>query len=325
MLRASAGTLSLDGGAFASGGRGSDNPTSGHLGGIGGRGGRVDVIAHGLGPITALSSAGGPGGSYGADQGPGGAGGPIFAWTDAALFDSQKVVDSDGGDGNPTGPAGGQHSDSSPTGLTESAGALSFASRSPDAQGYRLLRSVNGGAAQTVLQTVATSGLRPGGPMCVPVTFTVAAFNGPVGWTSDPSAAVTYTRPPSARQGCQDPPHLTAAATSHRSLGRLRRAGWRTSVQLGTSGIGALAVSVASAGGTTGSPKGGKRHKKARVKHQTVLSTFTTTIGHAGRFALSLHLPSAARHTGRYVLHLVTTSPTGKRHATTNLTLEIGP
>ena len=325
LLRASAGTLSLEGGAYANGGRGGDNPTNGHLGGLGGRGGRIDVIAHALGPITAIWSDGGAGGSYGANQGPGGPGGPIYAWTDAPLYDSQKVVSSDGGDGNPTGPAGEQHSDSSPATLQETGGALSFTSRSPDAQGYRLLRSVSGGAPQTVLQTRATSGLRPRIPICVPVTFTVAAFNGAVGWTSDPSGAVTYTRPPSASQGCQQAPRLTAASTTRRSLKRLRSGGWRTSLQVKTSGIGALAASLESQGGTTGKSKGGKHRHKPAVKPHTVLASFTTTLARAGRITLRLHLPAAARHTGSYLLHLVTTSPTGKRHATTNLTLEIGP
>ena len=61
------------------------------------------------------------------------------------------------------------------------------------------------------------------------------------------------------------------------------------------------------------------------MKPHTVLASFTTTLARAGRITLRLHLPAAARHTGSYLLHLVTTSPTGKRHATTNLTLEIGP
>ena len=74
-----------------------------------------------------------------------------------------------------------------------------------------------------------------------------------------------------------------------------------------------------------GAPKSAKRHKKARPNHQTVVASFTTTIAHAGRLTLRLHLPAAARHSGSYLLHLVTTSPNGKRHATTNLTLEIGP
>ncbi len=325
VLRAVGGTLSLDAGAYASGGRGSDDPTSGQLDGRGGRGGRVDVITRSLGPITTLSSAGGPGGSYGADQGPGGAGGPIFAWTDAALFDSQKVVDSDGGDGNPTGPAGGQHSDGSPAGLTESGGRLSFISRSPDAQAYRLLKSIAGGASQTALQTTSTSGLRPNVPTCVPVTFTVVAFKTVIGWTSDPSAPVAYVRPPSATQGCHDAPRLSNAGAQHRSLKRLRRAGWHASVSITTSGVGTLKTSFVSVGGPTRTAKRGKHKAGTPSTKRTVLTAWSTTIGRPGRLTLRLQLPPAARHAGTYELHLVTTSPDGKRHATTNLILAIGP
>jgi hypothetical protein len=324
MLRATAGTLSLDGGAFAVGGRGSNNPTSGHLGGTGGQGGRIDVVAHTLGPITAISSAGGPGGSYGADQGPGGAGGPIFAWTDAALFDSQKVVDSDGGDGNPTGQAGGQHQNSSPTGLQVLGGRLSFTSRSPDAQGYRLLRSASGGPPQAILQTAATTGLRASAPLCVPVTFTVVAFNAPAGWISDPSPAISLTRPPSAKQSCQEAPRLTAVGTAHESLKRLRRAAWKATFPITTSGIGRLDVRVLAVKVVSTKQRGKHKHKhKTRTTRRT-LFTWSTQLARAGRVALRMHLPKSAHHAGSYVLHLVTTSPDGKHHATKNLTLEIG-
>jgi hypothetical protein len=323
MLRATVGTLSLDGGAYAGGGRGSGNPTSGHMGGTGGQGGRIDVIARALGPITAISSAGGSGGDYGADQGPGGAGGPIFAWTDAALFDSQKVVDSDGGDGNPTGAAGGQRPNASPTGLQELGGTLSFSSQSPDAEGYRLLRSVGGGPPQAVLQTAATSGLRPGVPICVPVTFTVVAFNGSVGWTSDPSPAVAYTRPPSDTQSCTDAPRLTAVQTAHLSLRRLRRAAWNAKIPLTTSGIGRLDASVIAVT-VVGTRHRGKHKHKTRTTHRT-LFTWSTQLARAGRVRLRIHLPKSAHRAGSYVVHLLTTSPDGRHHATKNLTLEIGP
>ena len=317
LLRASAGTVNLDGGAYTSGGSGSQNPTAGRLGGTGGRGGRIDVVAHTLGQITVISSAGGPGGDYGADQGPGGPGGPIFAWTDGALFDSQKVVDSDGGDGNPTGPAGGEHPNASPTGLEESAGTLSFSSQSPNAQGYKVLRSVSGGPAQAVLQTTATSGLQPSIPICLPVTFTVVAFNASVGWTSDPSPAVFYIRPPSAKQSCDDAPRLTAAETAHRTVKRLRHAAWSVTIPITTSGIGKLETSVVAV-------RVHGKHRHASHSTRRPLSTWSTELARAGRITLRLRLPSSAHHAGRYVLHFVTTSPDGKRHATKNLTLEIG-
>lgn len=323
ILRATGGVLSLDGGAYASGGRGGDNPTSGQLGGTGGAGGRVDVITRTLGPITALSSAGGAGGSYGADQGPGGAGGAIFAWTDAPLFDSQKVVNSDGGDGNPTGAAGGQHTDGTPAGLVETAGALNFTSRSPDAQGYQLLKSVAGGAPQIALQTTATSGLRPSVPVCVPVTFTVVAFNGLVGWTSDPSAPVSYVRPPSATQGCHDAPRLSSASTQRRTLRRVRRAGWQTPVSLTATGIGTVSVSFVAVITHTPAKKPGRHRRTKPSTKRTVLATWSTSLTRAGRVTLPVHLPTSAHRAGSYLLRLVTTSPDGMSHASSTVALEI--
>jgi hypothetical protein len=307
LLKAGSGTLSLDGGAFATGGRGQYNPTSGHVGGPGGRGGRIDVIAHALGPITTISSAGGDGGSYGSDQGPGGAGGPIFAWTDAPLFDSQKVVMSDGGDGNPVGAAGLQRQDSSPTALrlNPTTGALSFTARSPDAQRYRLLASINGAAPRAILQTSASSGLKPRTAACVRVSFTVVAVNDPLGWTSDPSPAVSYLKSPSAAQRCDQVPPLRTRQSNQRSLRKLRHAGWRTTVALTARGIGALTAHLHS---RHGGPE---------------LWTWSTRINRAGLVDVPLRLPRQARKRGSYVLTVVTTSPDGKRHARTNLTLEI--
>ncbi len=324
-LRAAAGTLSLGGGALASGGGGSQNPTSGHLGGTGGPGGRIDIVAHALGPISVISAAGGSGGGYGADQGPGGAGGPIYAWTDGPLFDSQKVVDSDGGDGNPTGPAAGQHQDSSPTGLTlQSAdGALGFTSRSPDAQAYRIERLV-GGAWQPALDTAATSGLRPSVPICVPVTFTVIAIERAVGWTSDAAPALTITRPPSATQRCQDPPRLALPGSARASLRQLRRRGWQDTIAITTSGIGSLGAALETAGTPSGGGKRKRGHKPPAAKH-TVLALYAMPLARTGRVTLRLHLPATAHRAGTYLLKLLTTSPDGTRHATSTLNLEIGP
>ncbi len=323
-LRAAAGTLSLDGGALASGGGGSQNPTSGHLGGTGGQGARIDLVAHALGPISAISSAGGSGGGYGADQGPGGAGGPIYAWTDGPLFDSQKVVDSNGGDGNPTGAAGAQHQDSSPTGLTllSPDGVLGFTSRSPDAPAYRLEQFV-GGTPQPVLQTAATSGLRPRVPICVPVTFTVVAFDSGVGWTSNAAPALTFTRPPSATQRCQDPPRLTVPGSARASLRTLRRRGWQDSIAITTSGIGSVGAALETAGTPSGGGKRGRGHKPPAAKH-TVLALYGMPLARTGGATLRLHLPATARRTGAYLLKLLTTSPDGSRHASSTLNLVIG-
>ena len=67
------------------------------------------------------------------------------------------------------------------------------------------------------------------------------------------------------------------------------------------------------------------RLRRAGCRISVSLTTFATALARTGRITLNLHLPAAARHTGSYLLHLVTTSPSGKCHATNNLTLEIGP
>ena len=113
-LRAAAGTLSLGGNASAQGGAGG-NPNKGTLGGTGGAGGQTLVVTHALGALASLSSAGGQGGDYGDSQGPGGRGGALLAFTNAPIFNDQELVSSDGGDGNPTGAAGPQQQDASPT------------------------------------------------------------------------------------------------------------------------------------------------------------------------------------------------------------------
>ena len=146
LLRAATGALTLGDTVRADGGGGAAHPVAGNLGGPGGHGGRIDIVTATLGPIVSLSTHGGYGGDNGDDQGPGGNGGAVNAWTDAPLFDDQRVVDTDGGDGNPMGGAGAKTAELSPSApaIDPATGVLSFTSRSPDAPGYRVLRSVGG-------------------------------------------------------------------------------------------------------------------------------------------------------------------------------------
>ncbi len=247
-LNADAGTLSLEGNAMAQGGTGGSVEDGYPLGGTGGSGGRIEIVAHTLGAIASLSSSGGDGGDYGDNQGPGGPGGSILAFTEAPLFDAHQLVDSYGGDGNPTGVQGSDSQDEAPTSLSidPSTGVLGFTSQSPDAQSYSVLESIAGATATTVLQSTSTSGLRPPAPLCVPVTLAVVAVNTSVGWTSDPSNTVTYERPPSAQQSCSDAPQITLPASLRRTVPQLRRAHWVASVLVATSGIGALQVTLQS-------------------------------------------------------------------------------
>ncbi len=303
-LRADTGTLTLGGNGTAEGGAGSNPHTNGAIGGTGGAGGQIEIVASAIGELASLSSAGGPGGNYGDTQGPGGPGGAILAWTDAQLFNDEQLVSSDGGDGNPTGVAGNQQQDSSPSALTidSATGLLSFTSQSPNAQRYRVLMSVGGAAPVTALTTSATSKLHLKAPLCEAVSLTVVAVNSTVPWTSDPSSALNYVRRPSASQSCSDAPVVTGTGDVHRSLRQLRRAHWLAALSLKTNGVGVL---------------------KATLRGGGKLSTVSLKIKRPGTYVLHLPIPPGARSLGNHGVRLTSTSPDGKRHLTTTLRLEV--
>ncbi len=313
LLRAATGTLSLGGQTRAEGGAGAGSPVANAPGGHGGNGGRLDLIAKALGTIVSISTHGGNGGDYGDSQGPGGTGGGIYGWTDAPLFDDQKVVDSDGGSGHPVGSSGVRTQENSPTALSvdPATGVLTFTSRSPDAQLYRVLRSVGGAPATVALESGKTTGLAPASPVCVPVTFTVVAVQKDLGWTSDAPAPVSFTRPPSATQGCSDAPKLSAAARLRFSLRTLRGRKYRATLKLRADGIGSVQASLL--------PVRRKGHRAATKP----LAKLTLSLAKPGVQSVRLTLPKAARHRARYVLRLAATSPDGKGHKTTTLTLEV--
>jgi len=312
-LRALTGALSIEGNASATGGRGGSNSGSG-VGGPGGNGGQIEVVAHGIGPVASLSSAGGDGGDYGANQGPGGHGGAIFAWTDGPLFNNQQLVSADGGNGNPTGIGGGLHQDSSPSGLSvqPETGLLSFTSHSPDASGYVVLASEKGLASQTVLHTNLTANLHPRVPVCVRVSFTVVAVNGAEQWISDPSNSVSYVRQPSSRQRCSQAPRLVVAGKPHASLARLRRSGWTATVRVRSNGIGSVL-------GVLGSS--GHGHRRHGLKN----TGSTLQISRPRSLKLHLLIPVRDRQPGSYVIRVHTVSPNGRGHGTSALRLQITP
>ena len=304
VLRAANGRLSLGGAVRADGGDGGPNALSGALGGPGGAGGAIDVVARTLGTVVSISSRGGDGGSYGDAQGSGGAGGAIRGWTDAPLFDDLKAVLSDGGSGGPVGPSGGRLAESSPAGLAIGGSQLTFTSRSPDAQGFRLVRSLAGAAPAVVAQAGGAAGFRLNAPTCVPATFTVVAFNATVGWTSDAPPPVAWVARPSKTQACADPPRLRAASTRLRlRLKALRRAKWKVGLRVRSSGIGSLQASLL-----------GKRKALATVKR---------AITRPGSASVRLLLPKAVRRAGTYRVRLTSTAPDGKKKASTTITLEV--
>ncbi len=313
LLRAATGTLSLGGQMRAAGGSGAGSTVATAAGGRGGNGGRLDLVAKALGSIVSISTHGGNGGDYGDLQGPGGTGGAVLGWTDAPLFDDQKVVDSDGGSGHPVGSSGVRTQESSPTALAvdPATGRLTFTTRSPDAQLYRVLRSVGGAPAEVALESAQTTGLAPASPVCVPVTFTVVAVHKDLGWTSDAPAPVSFTRPPSATQGCGDAPKLSAAARLRFSLRSLRRKKYRAVLKLRADGIGSVQANLL--------PVRRKGHKTATKP----LAKLGLQVAKVGGQTVQLVLPKAARRPGRYTLQLAATSPDGKGHVTTTLTLEV--
>lgn len=314
VLRAAGGTLTLGDSVRAEGGWGASHSVDGSLGGRGGDGGRIDVIARAIGSIVAISAHGGAGGDWGDDRGPGGSGGAVHAWTDAPLFDDQKVVDTDGGDGNPVGASGAKATQQSPLAPAVDAGSglLSFTPRSPGAQGYRILRSIAGGPPEVVLTTGASAGIKPpAGPLCQAVVLTVVAFNDAVGWASPPSPPVSHTRQPSSTQQCGDAPALTTGGRLRFSRRALRRHKWEAAVPLRSSGVGSLQGTLHKA-----------RRRGVRGSGRA-LTRVKATLMKAGAQRLLVRLPRAARRAGRYTLRLTTTAPDGTARRTTTLKLEV--
>ncbi len=333
-LYAFTGTLTIGGYASAAGGTGSGNPVSKGLGGSGGTGGQVLIAANAMGTLASLTSAGGDGGSYGTTQGPGGQGGAIIAFTPAPIFDAHKLVSSDGGDGNPTGVAGEQHQDESPSNVTIDPvnGVLGFTSQSPDAQGYELLMAVGSASPSTVLTTGATTALPlTAAPICQQVTFTVVAVNTEIPWASAPSPGVQYTRQPSSTQTCAQAPAIVLPDARNIGRRRLRSEGWTLSVPVTLNGIGTVQATLTRTATLTASTAPAKRKDKRHRKLTkltsgppvAVLSTTALQVTHPGTVRLRLHLPATGRVDGSYKLQVTTTSPDGSAHATATTTWEV--
>ena len=304
-LRAAGGTLDLGAPVWATGGRGGQSPTTGVKGGPGGNGGDVALIARSLGTVVSVVAEGGDGGDYGDDQGPGGAGGAIHGFTDGPLLDDLKVVSADGGDGRPTGASGARTVESSPTGLAISpTGTLSWASRSPGASRFRILRAVAGGPSEVLTETGATS-TAIAAPLCKPVTLTVVAVYDGVRFTSDRPAAVAYTPQPSATQKCGDPAAVAAAKAQTRRLSELRKAKWSFRVPLTSTGVGHVDAVL-------------QKGKKKVIR----LATAAVDVK-PGPLTLKLTLPKGQRRAAHLTLGATTTSPDGSRRAKTTVIVDV--
>jgi hypothetical protein len=307
-LAAATGAMNLGGNASASGGTGANNSANNQSGGAGGAGGKMTVIAHDVGLLVSLSAAGGAGGGNGDQQGAGGAGGSITAYTDAQIFSSERWVSTDGGDGNPTGAAGTQVQNSAPTALSADAkGLVSFTTHSPGASLYELETVAKGGATKVIARSSASSKLRPRLAVCDTVKLQVIAISTGIGWTSDPSTPISYTRPPSKTQTCAEPPKLTLPHKLATTLKRAQHAHWIELLRIHSAGIGTLRVAFTY---NTDAGLRGTVTTRLRIKRP-------------GTRVLHLTLPDDLRAAGSGSVRLTETSPDGKHHKTRTVKIEV--
>jgi hypothetical protein len=307
-LAAAAGTLNLGGEASANGGTGANNSANNQPGGAGGAGGKMTLIAHDVGLLVSLSAAGGAGGGNGNLQGAGGAGGSITAYTDAQIFSSERWVSTDGGDGNPTGAAGTQVQDSAPSALSANTrGLVSFTTHSPGASLYELETVAKGGATKVIDKSSTSSKLRPRIPVCATVKLQVVAVSAGLGWMSDPSTPISYTRPPSRSQTCAETPKLILPRKLVTTLKRVRRAHWLEPLRIHSAGIGTLRAIFT--------------YRTAAGLRGTIRTRLT--LRRAGNRVLHLTLPSGLRAAGSGLVKLIETSPDGKHHKTRTVKIEV--
>jgi hypothetical protein len=313
-LAADTGTLTIGGNASAKGGAGAGatNAAIGQVGGAGGDGAQVTLIAHAVGLLTSLSAAGGSGGGNDAEQGAGGPGGSLTAYTNAPILNSQQLVSTDGGDGNPTGAAGSQVQNVSPSNLTTTAdGVVSFKSNSPSATRYLLEIVPASGAPTTVLKTAKTTGLEPATALCQKVTLEVVAVTSGIPWTSDPSSPISYTRQPSKSQTCAAPAKLKLPAKLDTTITRAKRAHWLETVRFHAAGIGTLKVKLT------------YKTLKPHADHATL--TTQLTIRKAGGQVLHLRLPSTVHAAGSGTVKLTEISPDGHHRVIRTVKITIDP
>ncbi len=307
-LAAATGTMNIAGNVSARGGSGSANAVNGQHGGDGGAGSGITLIAHEVGLLASLSAAGGAGGSYGTAQGPGGRGGSITAYTDATLFNNERWVSAVGGDGNPTGVAGKQTQNAAPTALSaDAAGLISFTTHSPDATGYEIVMVEQGGVTKVLRRTRTATALALRTPVCEAVNLEAVAVSPGLAWMSDPSNAISYERPPSRTQGCQDPPKLLLPARLDSTLEQAQHAHWVQALNFRARGIGSLQVRLA--------------YRTTKGKRATAATSLT--INTAGAKVLHLQLPRGVRAAGSGSITFSVTSPDGKHHVTRSLKIAV--
>ncbi len=312
ILRAAAGTFASSGVIRANGFNG--GAASGATrAGAGGPGGDIDIVATHIGAVGSVLAIGGNSGS-GTTTGPtsagGGAGGTVRVWSDEDPGDGRTTILTTGGTGVPLGPDGARIVEMSPSGLTvDTEGSLAFTSRSPDADGYRVFRSVNGAPVEAVVDATGTSGVAPPPPpSCVPVTYTVQAFETALGWLSLPIGPVAFTKQPSATQLCTDAPKIKVGKALKVKLKALKKSKWKVNVTVQPQGAGTLLA---------------KLFPKKITKKTKPFVTVTRPVLAPTKVKIALILPKGARKAGTYTIRFETKAPVGKASRSATVKLEV--
>jgi hypothetical protein len=322
-LHAIAGPLALSAPIRTNGGNGGNAP-SGVKAGAGGPGGSVDLVGSPIDPIAGISTEGGDGGtSNNADnRGVGGNGGSVHAWSETNIFGTLRAISTAGGGGAPPGVDGAELQDSGPTGLAvDATGLLSFSSKSPSAEGYRVIRTL-GDAATPILTTRLSSRIAlPAVDICTPVSYQVQAFQSAVGWTSPLTAAVPFLRQPSETQRCTDAPTLSRDSKVVIKQSTLTKAKGAFAFTVQTNGLGSVTA--------TASMKGAKKPLAVTVVPLAKVGAFSVALKLDPKAKLRYvqtkkkkkgkkkHPPAVARLS----VTLVATAPSGK--ATTSITVPV--
>ena len=311
------------------------------------------------GLFTASGGFAGSNPTDGQPGGPGGSGGVMRHWGDGSLFDDTKVVSNFGGSGNPNGTDPPRTAEGPPSSLTiDGSGVLAFTPSSPDAEAYRIMRSLGGAPVEVFLETAQTSGIQATAPVCVPATFYVHAYHAFFGWVSPSPQPVAWLTHPSIDQTCSDAPNLSARKKMAIPAAKLRRRKGRLTIKFRSDGIGrfdarVLGQKAAKKGGAKNASKAGSSKQKsagptridnappppkpgvraiskskkvnAKKKRTVVLVSATGELTKKGKKKVKLRLPKAGRKPGRYTIRLIGYAPDGTSKTKTNINLEVRP
>jgi hypothetical protein len=292
-----AGRLRTEGGAGSNGGAKGAN---------GGAGGAIEIVSQSIAASTGVLSGGGNGGTSGVQgglRGNGGNGGRVRVWAQLPSLILLLLVDSTGGAGDPNGVDG---PNAAPADFSISkTRTLSFTTRSPDAEGYRLFVSIAGAPATAGMTMKGSGAPLPAVAPCVKADYSIAAFNTPVGWQSDPIGPVSLTAAPSATQTCTEAPQVTLLVQKiKKKLNPLKKKKWRVPVRFLADGMGTAHVVLS-------------RKKKILAFVDKPLAPVRRNV------SVMLTIPKKLRKAGKFTVSVTGTAPVGKARSKSTLTLEV--